>query len=88
MIILLLDFTLSLAILEPFVCVHVTCHVKQSYMKETLGDDHIETLISDGDEACTRWRGNTFAHRLALEKLYYFGAFLVMRRNSFFGFNF
>ena len=42
-----------------------------SHMKETFGDDHIEAFISDHNKTRTKWWGTRFAHKLALEKLYY-----------------
>ena len=56
--------------------VHVTRLVKQSYMKETFGDNCIKVLISDCDKHHTKWRGTRFARKLALEKLYYSCVFL------------
>ena len=48
---------LNLAILEPFLCMHVTRRIKQSYVKETFEDNRIEALISDHDQTHTKWRG-------------------------------
>ena len=61
--------------ISPFLCVYVTHCVTQSYMKEMFGDDCIKALISDHDDACMNWQGTRFAHKLALEKLYYSCAF-------------